>query len=151
MEAVQASATKQYPTFIDRLDPMKSVSKALIVEDDPFSQKFFSKVLSDKYEDLKIIFVKNYESALNAINNLGGFDLAILDIFLAGDKSGVDLYKTLLKLEDPPTIIMTSALEPEEYIKLFPKELAPPPFLKKPFRPEDCVDLIEAFTEGGAK
>ena len=120
-----------------------STQKALIVEDDPFSQKYFQKVLHDRFPDLYTVVTEDYDSALNAILREGKFDIVILDIYLGGDKDGIDIYRTLLRLHHKPVIVMTSALEPERYLQLFPRGIQAPPFLKKPFRPDECTAIIK--------
>lgn len=120
--------------------------KALIVDDDPFSQLFFKKVLSDGFQGLQIFISSDYENALKTLLRVEDFDVVILDIFLEEEKTGVDLYKLLMKLRHPPVIIMTSALPPSSYFALFPKEMQAPPFLQKPFKPDECISLIESVS-----
>ena len=74
----------------------------------------------------------------------------ILDIFLEGRRSGVELYKTLREITSSTSFIMTSALEPENYRELFDEDLNPPPYLQKPFQPEECAELVNVFMKGDA-
>lgn len=123
-------------------------SRVLIVEDDPFSRKLFSKILKSNYQNIQLITSSSYQDAITALNKYKQFDLVVLDIYLGSDGSGIDFYLQLLYSDPKPVVIMTSALEQEEYLKLFPEGVTAPPFLKKPFRPEHCIDLVEIFTDG---
>jgi len=129
--------------------------KVLIVEDDPFSNHLFRKILNEHYSNIQLIPCSSYSEAQAAYNTHGAFDLIILDIFLDEDGTGVDFYKKILgghmRLNQKNTVIMTSALEISDYRKFFPNDMIPPPYLKKPFSAETCIDLVEIFTGGDLK
>ena len=63
---------KKQSRLDDRLMTSMADKKVLVVEDDPFSQKFFQKVISDNYKNVGIVFARDYESALRAYYLHGG-------------------------------------------------------------------------------
>ncbi|MEQ1665247.1 MAG: response regulator, partial [Bdellovibrionales bacterium] len=117
------------------------------VEDDPFSIKLFSKILADNIKDVEIHIAKNFDEALKMVNNVDHFSLFILDINLGGLKNGIDIYKTLYKSDNKPIVLMTSTVEEEKFKNLFPPGMVAPPYLKKPFNPIACANLVEALIE----
>jgi CheY-like chemotaxis protein len=131
------------------INPCKLMSKkrALIVEDDLFSRKLFSKILSDNIEDVEVVFAKNYQEAVKLLQNSNNFSIIILDINLGGNKTGIDIYNNISAAEQNPIVIMTSTLEQQEFKDLFQKGLSIPAYLKKPFSPKLCINLVEALIE----
>lgn len=142
-----AQARNEYlKTVFSHANILDSRPKALIVEDDVFAQKYFRKVLNDRFPDMQTTVVSGYDEALSAVLREGPFDIVILDIFLSGDRNGLQIYETFQNMNTKPVILMTSALDPETYRSLFPPGSVPPPFLQKPFHPDECASIVEAVS-----
>ena len=71
------------------------------------------------------------------------YDLIVIDIFLDGRETGVDLWDHLNEesLQDVP-VIMTSGISEERFADLMGKYSIMPKFLRKPFQMEACIDTI---------
>src|SRR3712207_4701738 len=80
------------------LDDSK-VTRVLVVEDDLTLKSFWSHILNDMYKKNKIDWASSEEEAETMIRNrwmkAKPYDLVISDIFLAGQKTGIELWLNL--------------------------------------------------------
>ena len=115
----------------------------LIVEDDPFSQKLFTNIINNTYENLNISIVSNYEQARDLLLSNKKIKLAIIDIYLEGEKSGIDLLK-FIKFSHPNTIvIITSSLTKDKAFDMMSSFDNLPTYLQKPFSPNECQTVLK--------
>ncbi|MGE0764686.1 MAG: hypothetical protein AB7N80_15530 [Bdellovibrionales bacterium] len=147
MDKARATAKDETIAFEPgRLGPDLNEKKVLIVEDDYFSQKLFDKIVGDNLTDITPIFAVNFEDATKWLISNHGIQLAIFDIFLEDQRTGLDLYRQcMLNDEWRIPIIITSAISERELLELVGPDLPRPIFLKKPFRPEHCATLIKSI------
>ncbi len=122
---------------------------ALIVEDDMGSMHMLDVALQSTGQFSKLDWATSAEEAVRLMErrkNSGRsqpYDLIIIDIFLDGRRSGVDLWKFLHeeKLQDIP-VIMTSGISEDKFAELMGANAVVPKFLRKPFQMRHCMDTI---------
>ena len=113
--------------------------KILVVEDDPFvADDLVDKLTGLEYRVTAV--AESYELALEAVEREKP-DLALLDIELKGNKTGIDLGKELSK-KDIPFIYLTSIQDMSTYLKA--KDTAP---LRNLPKPVDTLNLRNALLE----
>lgn len=133
-------------TFYDFEIPILKQPKkftALVVEDDPFSQRKFRTFLKRHFTNLDIGYADSYDSGLGRLGSKTLPNLAIVDVFLNGNKSGLDLIYKMTELVFSPSIILTSAMELNTFKHLIPRELQTICFLHKPFQLEDFQSALK--------
>jgi hypothetical protein len=67
--------------------------------------------------------------------------LVIVDIFLEGARTGLDLYERFGHIFQDKMII-TSGTEYQHYVEYLNKNAHPPYCLEKPLIPNECVKLV---------
>ncbi|WP_347173314.1 LytR/AlgR family response regulator transcription factor [Polaribacter uvawellassae] len=113
--------------------------KILVVEDEIIIADHICDSLDELgYEPLEPAI--NYTEAIETIEAEKP-DIAILDVQLAGKKTGIDLAKTIKDKYDFPFIFLTSNADAAT-VNLA-KEVMPPAYLIKPFTKEDLFSSIE--------
>lgn len=117
--------------------------RVLIVEDDPFSQKLFSHMANDVFPECQILIAPDYNEARKLLIENENFDLAVIDVFLDGDRSGIDVLNFLRRTNTNISILMTSNLPPETFYDLANPNLPKPVYLRKPFHPDSCRYIME--------
>lgn len=122
---------------------------ALIVEDDMSSMHMLDVALQSTGQFTKLDWATSAEEAMRFLQGRmkGGrplpYDLIIIDIFLDGRRTGVDLWNFLNEesLESMP-VIMTSGISEEKFADLMGRYSIMPKFLRKPFQMRRCMDTI---------
>jgi DNA-binding LytR/AlgR family response regulator len=113
--------------------------KVLIVEDELIvAEDLKSMLQSYGYENSGIAY--NYTEAIDVLDK-SGVDVALLDINLGGNKTGVDVAKYIREKFQIPIIFISSNSDPIS-VKAT-KEVKPNGYLVKPFRKEDIFTAIE--------
>ncbi|MBT4761820.1 MAG: response regulator [Bdellovibrionaceae bacterium] len=116
----------------------------LIVEDDLFSQKLFSHIISKiTLQRSNFIIADNYVDTIEKLQLNLHFNLAIVDVNLDGDLSGIDVFKVLHKKFNSIPVIMTSSLKKNKVESELSKFIHKPLFLQKPFTPQLCELIIQ--------
>lgn len=120
--------------------------KILIVEDEMIISEDIAMILEG--QDYEVTDqVTNFEDALSSLTrNLP--DLALLDINLASQKSGIDIGQAIKEIFDIP-FIYTSSLGSPKVIEAA-KATNPAAYLIKPFREEQLLAAIEVAMENFA-
>jgi DNA-binding response OmpR family regulator len=129
-----------------------SINDLLIVEDD-FSTSNLIKTAARKAYDF--IRIKSFSTADDALwymqylkrNDQPGPDLAIIDIFLKGDKDGFSVCDLISQEFPETTVVVTSSMHPETFQERSQLLPAPPTFLSKPFRLKDLVKLFKNLSQ----
>jgi len=113
--------------------------KILVVEDELITAMQIKNSLH--YFGYEVVnAVTNYQDAIMVLEN-DNIDIAILDINLVGEKTGIDVAQYINKNIKIPFIFLTINSS-KETIDLV-KRLHPPAFLVKPFKREDLYTSIE--------
>ncbi|MEE9439262.1 MAG: response regulator [Saprospiraceae bacterium] len=116
-----------------------NVVKVLIVEDEMIiANSIVKDILSFGYEVMEPAI--NYSEAIKAIENQCP-DIAIFDIQLSGNKSGIDLANEVNEKYKFPFIYLTSNSDKETLSAA--KKTNPSAFLVKPFNSEELYAAIE--------
>ena len=113
--------------------------KILVVEDEAVTSMLITDYLESLGYDV-IEPVTNYEDAVEALIN-NEPDIAVLDIELEGEKSGIDLAAYIKENINIPFIFLTTKSDPRTIDHA--KRLNPPAYLMKPFNSEDLYASIE--------
>lgn len=113
--------------------------KILVVEDEAIIAMQLSDILEDiGYEVLPV--VSDYESAVEHIKRSNP-DIALLDININGEKSGIDIGRYITNHGSIPFIFLTSLVDQKTVGQAI--ELKPNAYLVKPFSRDDLYTSIE--------
>lgn len=111
----------------------------LIVEDNVLTADDMQMILEDMGYNV-VANVTSYEKAIDALNN-NTIDLALLDIQLATEKSGIDVGEYIREKFDIPFVFVTSNSDKETVNQA--KHVKPNGYLVKPFEEKDLFTTIE--------
>jgi len=111
----------------------------LIVEDNVLIADDMQMILEDMGYNVAAN-VTSYEKAVEALNN-NTIDLALLDIQLATEKSGIDVGEYIREKFDIPFVFVTSNSDKETVNQA--KHVKPNGYLVKPFEEKDLFTTIE--------
>lgn len=111
----------------------------LIVEDNVLIADDMQMILEDMGYNV-VANVTSYEKAVDALQN-ESIDLALLDIQLATEKSGIDVGKYIREKLDIPFVFVTSNSDRETVDHA--KNVKPNGYLVKPFQEKDLYATIE--------
>lgn len=75
------------------------------------------------------------------------YDLIVADIFLEGQKTGLDFWRTCSQVYPDIPLVVTSALPVDKYFTTLGPGTIAPPFLAKPFSMSECKHLFEAMLD----
>ena len=79
----------------------------LIVEDDPIVLADLTKDIKQEFIDSTVVHAKDYETAKQILEH-SIFDIAVLDIKLGGEKTGIDLANYINKVLDIDIVFVTA-------------------------------------------
>ncbi len=122
---------------------------ALIVEDDMSSMHMLDVALQATGQFVKLDWATSAEEAMRFLQGrmksrrAHPYDLIIIDIFLDGRRTGVDLWNYLNEesLQSVP-VVMTSGISEEKFADLMGRFTIMPKFLRKPFQMKRCMETI---------
>lgn len=128
----------------------KGLNKVLIVEDDLALSNLLCEVIETFSPDAEIHMATSGEEAeyhLEKESEQGRppYDLVVADIFLEGDITGLDIWKTCDLNYHETNILVTSSLPIEKFKSYLKNEDSCPPYLPKPFSLEECMATIHDF------
>jgi CheY-like chemotaxis protein len=119
----------------------------LVVEDDLAAQDIWQKILGAVCPTALVRWARTEEGAEMQIRNRlktgGGFDLVIVDIFLAGKKTGIDLWRRYGC--GPTRFLFASCVSPGQFASMIDDakgECRMPILLDKPLKLSDCVEAV---------
>lgn len=120
------------------------MSRILIIDDEYDVCATIAMILRVKGHEVVAV-----ESGKVGLQELGksNFDLVIVDIFLKGVMSGVDVMKSLRDRVPNLPLIATSGVAPLDFFTQYP-DLPNVTTLPKPFRPNDLMNAIEVTLQG---
>jgi DNA-binding LytR/AlgR family response regulator len=111
----------------------------LLVEDEVLiARELAKRIMELEHHDVKL--ARSYEEAIQQLD-LHAFDIAILDIQLYGEKSGVDVASYINKNQAIPVIYLTSQFN--QPLLQEAKETMPVGYLTKPFQLETLRTTLE--------
>ena len=116
--------------------------RVLVIDDQADVRTMISIVL--RINRFEIVEAATAEAGLQAFEE-GGFDLAIVDIFLQ-DSNGSDLIATMRERVPDLPVVAISGMTALDFLSKSP-ELADVVCLQKPFRPNDLTRAIAAARE----
>jgi response regulator of citrate/malate metabolism len=129
--------------------PASHPLRALVLEDDIELSTVIEKVI--KMIDPKIILdwatsaeeaVTHLESVMKSVSH-PHYDLIVADIFLDGDSTGIDFWRSVQELCPGTPVLMTSALTLDRFFATVGRQSISPPYLQKPFTLTECKQSIE--------
>lgn len=107
-------------------------SSVLVIDDDPFSQRLFSNLLTSILGAPLLRVAGTYNEGLDTLFSELPPDLLIVDLFLDGAYRGSDLLLEAMKVITLPCTLIVSVISQREFIQNYPPSLAQIPFLTKP-------------------
>jgi len=119
--------------------------RVLLVEDSQESEALMRNICEAVDNNMKLKCVKTAEEAQHLLQANSNFDLIIADHFLAGQKTGLDLWRNCQEEFGQIPFMMTSSLTNEEFVQKAEHDWSHPFFLHKPFSKRDCQQMIEWF------
>jgi len=123
-----------------------NLKKVLIVEDDLSQKQLWNFVIS-RFADAAIVdWAVSSEQALIMIKNAhkkqNEYDLLIVDLFLAGSETGLDLLKANEVQELNTKTIVVSAIDQENFQSQLSKELQNIKLVTKPLNIIKCENIL---------
>lgn len=128
------------------------LTRVLVVEDDLTLKSFWNHILSKKFKRIKVDWASTEELAEGMIRNRfqknKPYDLVISDIFLAGQKTGLELW---FNFADAATqFLFVSVLAENRFEQLMKGVKTQPFFLQKPLDPVQCKQILETIAINAA-
>lgn len=119
--------------------------RVLIVEDDVTLEPFWTTAVHRADPRAEVTWVVSERDAekeiREAIQRKNPFDLIVADLFLAGPRTGIDLWEVAGEnLRN--RMILTSGIHPEKFRRYFGDHTVAPPFLQKPYSLTECVETL---------
>jgi DNA-binding LytR/AlgR family response regulator len=114
----------------------------LVVEDDPVNQIVISKLLKSLHHHTSAI-TSSYKEAIAVVGKLKDLDLALVDIDLVGDHSGIELAKVLKEKHNLPFIYITSHIDESTYNEAI--ATGPDNYIVKPFNQNQIKVALDFF------
>ncbi len=121
---------------------------ALIVEDDMAITNMIDEAMRSTGMFAQLDWATSSEEARSYIRKRLSqgkkvpYDLIVLDVFLEGHETGIDLWQEMFEEIQEVPIIMTSSISENRFSHLVGQYAIMPTFLKKPFNIKSCVNSI---------
>ena len=136
------------PTHID----MKPRA-VLIVEDDMTLKILWQQIIRKLDVTVELEWATSEASAKKAIEDKkkrgAHYDVVICDIFLSGNNTGIDLWRSYR--EEPTEFIFTSGVSAEKFRILLESENGFHLFLPKPLDPSLCISSLNSLLKKKSK
>ncbi|MBX2988376.1 MAG: response regulator [Bdellovibrionaceae bacterium] len=119
--------------------------RILIVEDDITLEPFWISAVHKADPKAEITWVCSERDAereiKSSVKRHQPYDLIITDLFLAGPRTGIDLWE--VAGEDLRNrMVLTSGIHPEKFRRYFGDHSIAPPFLQKPYSLTETVETL---------
>lgn len=119
--------------------------RILIVEDDITLEPFWMSAVHKADPRAEITWVCSERDAereiKTSLKRRAPYDLIIADLFLAGPRTGIDLWEVAGE-ELRNRMILTSGIHPEKFRRYFGDHNTAPPFLQKPYSLTETVETL---------
>jgi DNA-binding NtrC family response regulator len=123
--------------------------RILIVEDDVTAEPLWRHIFNEVSPDVIYRWVGNADAAEYLIRKRASqgmpFDLVISDIFLNGQRTGIDLWQKMSPMV--PHFLLVSVLAPEKLYRLIGESPEVPRYFQKPLNPKICVDVLSEMLQ----
>jgi len=130
-------------------EAMNRKKRVLVVEDDGALEHFWEFILDRVGPHVEMAWAESVEEAeaLLAKEKERGrdFDLLIVDIYLLGGKTGLEMWEKHRNEAGAPPFIVTSSLSTGQFIKAGGTGPGLPCYLQKPLDPKECIPMIEGL------
>lgn len=126
------------------------VSQILIVEDDSSTLQLIKAAAREAYELVRVVSFSTADDALWYLEYLKrnrqlGPDLAVVDIFLKGERDGFSVCKFISEDFPETTIVVASSMHPETFHEKSRELPDVPNFFSKPFKLRELVRFFRNF------
>lgn len=143
----------QWAGEIKQVVPGKRARRILIVEDDLELSAMLDGVIASIDAEAEVDWVTSAEQAFFLLEEKSWkdgapYDLALVDIFLEGDTTGLELWRQLQHSLPNVPIVITSAMPVHKFFDALGENTISPPFLAKPFKAGECRQLLEGLLTG---
>ena len=127
--------------------------RVLVVEDDQELSTVMDRILKSIDETISLEWATSAEDAIVLLKKMAettpqagkSYDLVVVDIFLDGKRTGIDLWHTCQKLLPNVPVLVTSALSLDKFFAAVGSDSITPPYLQKPFSPRECKQAFEGI------
>lgn len=144
------SITGQSETFYNEDNRKFYSPRILIVEDDTTLYHLWSQASSIVSNLVQIDWatseIEAEELILDSLREGRQYDLLIVDIFLEGTRTGLDLYKRFGHLFYNH-IIITSGTEYQKYVEYLNIGSLAPFCMEKPLQPTQCIEVLKRMLQ----
>lgn len=131
------------------MNRIKNASRVLIVEDDRALETVLNRVLESISPTLTVDWVTTAEEALTRVREASKagrpYDLVIADIFLEGQRTGLEFWQQCQIACPGTAIVIMSSMPIDRFFTSIGTEIISPPYLQKPFRLGECKALFEGI------
>jgi len=129
------------------------VGQILIVEDDASTLQLIKKAAREAYELIRVVSFGSADDALWYLeylkrNRQSGPDLAVVDIFLKGERDGFSVCKFIAEEFPETTIVVASSMHPETFHEKTQVMDKVPSFFSKPFKLRELIKYFRNFKSG---
>ena len=127
--------------------------RALIIEDDEELGNVLDQVLRSIHANIQIDWAPSAEEGVDFLRRKARssdrvpYDLIIADIFLEGESTGLDFWRTCCESFPEIPLVVTSAISSEKFFNSIGKDAIAPPYLAKPFSIKACKQMFEGMLE----
>lgn len=123
--------------------------RILLIEDDASCQTIMASVIHSVSPGATVDIESSAEGALNALTyqrQTGhAYDLIIADIFLAGKKTGIELWQDWFdQFRDTP-LVLTSSIPLLKYFDYIGPNNCAPSYLLKPYELNECRSTLASY------
>ncbi len=125
--------------------------RALILEDDIELSTVMEQVLKKVAPNLSLDWVTSAEEAMTRLDDVlsrkteSPYQLIVADIFLDGESTGIDFWRSCQEILPGTPVLITSALSLDRFFATVGQESISPPYLQKPFTPLECKQVFESL------
>ncbi len=126
----------------------KSPQRLLVVEDDVALSFLVERLALNINPEIKVDWVTSAEQAvplLKAKNGQCKYDLIFADIFLDGERSGLDLWSFCQEEFPWVPVVVTSAMPMDRFFSTIGPNSVSPTYLPKPFLPRECFQVLKGM------
>lgn len=122
--------------------------KILLIEDDIMMKTIWQSTISKTIPSAQISWVTSVEAAEKnlAADPIENYDILIVDIFLSGDKTGIDFIKQLPE-NFKSFVILSSGLDEELSDEFKSEHSFELNFVRKPLSVIDCEAVLKKYIE----
>jgi response regulator of citrate/malate metabolism len=146
-----STLTRTNRPFLSPIRAKSRTPRVLIVEDDLALTTVIDQVLYTIDPHIKCDWVTSAEQAAAKIKEMISessdhpYDLILADIFLEGNKSGLELWEFCRDQFPDMPIVLTSALPVDKFLNSIGENMICPPYLPKPFHLGECRQVLEGM------